>query len=412
MFSMEAGQYHPVTHNQSDKASFTLYGLGARWAIDSGYGNTRQPGDRDQTVAHNAILVDGAGQALAGRGIGTSGQILAFADGKDFGYCLADATDAYRRNSRNQPGIDLRRALRHGIFFRPRKGVPAYAVVLDDIEKDDAPHRYTWLLHTAPENQVQLRQASAVVVPGVASGNAYVDTRADRRAKGKCGLQFSVQRGGLYTVWARVRSLGPQPHKADSFYVQMDDGPRLNWDIPAKPRWTWARVRDAAQPDADFFRLAAGSHALRFSTRETGAQMDQIALVPGQSEKRPVLDPQSVILKEAESCSVTSPVRVVRHATPSDSPRMVIQMGGIAEVDLREDVYDGHPVLKAVSVARNPRFAAVLLPLPSGVSEPRVTVRSTSSPPGMTITLHWSKEAVDQIRWPFAEGARPVVERR
>ncbi|MGE5532125.1 MAG: hypothetical protein ACM3VW_08430, partial [Bacteroidota bacterium] len=36
MFSIEAGPYYPVTHNQADEGHFTLYGLGQRWAIDSG----------------------------------------------------------------------------------------------------------------------------------------------------------------------------------------------------------------------------------------------------------------------------------------------------------------------------------------------------------------------------------------
>ena len=57
MFSIEAGPYYDVIHNQADKGRFTFYGLGGRWAIDSGYGNMgpSAPTGRDQTIAHNSM---------------------------------------------------------------------------------------------------------------------------------------------------------------------------------------------------------------------------------------------------------------------------------------------------------------------------------------------------------------------
>lgn len=168
LFSVEAGPFKPVTHNQADKGSFTLYGLGQRWAIDSGYGNNREPEGRDQTVAHNCILVDGQGQALSGAGAGTNGRILAYHDSPDYGYCLADATEAYNRNNHKQPGAVVRHAHRHALFLRPRQGAPPYAIVLDDIEKDDQERAYTWLLHTAPNTDIELSESAALLRPAPA----------------------------------------------------------------------------------------------------------------------------------------------------------------------------------------------------------------------------------------------------
>ena len=74
MFSIEAGPYFPVTHNQADKGHFTLYGLGWRWAVDCGYANEHEREGRGQTLGHNCVLVDGQGQALSGAGWGTNGQ--------------------------------------------------------------------------------------------------------------------------------------------------------------------------------------------------------------------------------------------------------------------------------------------------------------------------------------------------
>jgi len=165
MFSTEAGPFYPVTHNQADKGHFTLYGLGHRWAIDSGYGNNRKPGGRDQTVAHNCVLIDDKGQALSGAGAGTNGRIVRYDDNQDYGYALCDATEAYNTNSKGQPGATVRHALRHCLFMRPYVDVPAYAVVLDDIEKDGATHEFTWLLHTDEHNTVELGEAKVTIVP-------------------------------------------------------------------------------------------------------------------------------------------------------------------------------------------------------------------------------------------------------
>ena len=142
MLSTEAGPYHPTTHNQADKGHFTLYGLGYRWATDPGYANEHEKEGRGQAQAHSCVLIDGAGQALSGAGYGTNGEILAFRGGPVSGYALVDAKEAYTENNRKIAGSGARRALRHTLFVYPHGGAPAYAVVLDDIEKDDAKHEF------------------------------------------------------------------------------------------------------------------------------------------------------------------------------------------------------------------------------------------------------------------------------
>ena len=157
MFSLESGRFYDVTHNQADKGHFTFYGLGYRWAIDSGYGNTQEPEGRAQTVAHNCILIDGKGQALSGAGIGTNGEILAYESHDRYGYVLADASEAYNHNSRGASGVGVAFARRHALFIRPTDAAPAYVVILDEIRKDEETHEYTWLLHTDAGMTVDLK---------------------------------------------------------------------------------------------------------------------------------------------------------------------------------------------------------------------------------------------------------------
>lgn len=165
MFSIEAGPYYPVTHNQADKGHFTLYGLGYRWATDCGYANEHEPEGRGQTLGHSCVLIDGRGQALSGAGLGTNGAITRYVNSDRYGYALADCTEAYNRNSANKPGAVVEYARRHAFFVYPRQGVPAYAVVMDDMRKDDKPHEFDWQMMFADGMKATLAGDRAVFEP-------------------------------------------------------------------------------------------------------------------------------------------------------------------------------------------------------------------------------------------------------
>jgi hypothetical protein len=158
MFSIEAGPFHPVTHNQADKGHFNLYGLGYRWAADTGYGNNQEPNGRCETVAHSCVLIDGKGQALSGAGLGTDGKVLQYENTSRAGYALLDCKSAYNTNSKGKVGVPLTKALRHVFFIRPSKtepAIPAYAVVLDDIEWDGKPHQFGWQMITWQDMHIE-----------------------------------------------------------------------------------------------------------------------------------------------------------------------------------------------------------------------------------------------------------------
>jgi hypothetical protein len=172
MFSIEAGPFYPITHNQADKGHFTLYGLGQRWATDCGYANEHEREGRGQTLGHSCVLVDGQGQALSGAGLGTNGTIARYANNDRYGYALADCTEAYNRNSRGTPGAVVHHARRHVFFLYPHQGVPAYAVVMDDLRKDDRPHEFAWQMMFADSLAATLSEGRAVFEPRQASGKA------------------------------------------------------------------------------------------------------------------------------------------------------------------------------------------------------------------------------------------------
>ena len=105
----------------------------------------------------------------AGGSIGTDGNISEFLLSDFADYLLGDAIEAYNTycefNRAGYPfpdddwswgydgGNPVEHALRR-ILVVHGDTLPPYFLVLDDIEKDGLPHRYSWRLHTSVENTI------------------------------------------------------------------------------------------------------------------------------------------------------------------------------------------------------------------------------------------------------------------
>ncbi|MBT5607883.1 MAG: hypothetical protein HN742_13050 [Lentisphaerae bacterium] len=416
MFSVEAGPYYPITHNQADKGHFNLYGLGNRWAVDTGYSNERSPNGRGQAAAHSCVLIEGKGQAISGAGLGTDGEVLAYTNSDRCGYALFDCTKAYRKNNRDMPGVAVEFARRHTFFVYPRGQAPAYAVALDDIRKDDKAHAFTWQMMISGDMEAIIGEGEALLAPADASANAYVDTpwtsSDDAVASvvpgapvpGELHFELSVENAGTYTVWARVRTLAEERAKADSFFVRMDDGRQVDWHMPTTGKWRWAKVAVGVKRDPVTYELTAGTHRLVFRRREPAAQIDCL-LVTTETKTPPTLEGvrDAPLFREAESGTLAAPMRVVQ-TTPRPT-RLLIRLDAVAPVSLRTDTcktmdYHGpgaYPLLRADTSAINPRFAAVLVPLPAECPTPAIAFARTQDT--RTITVTWPDHE-DVITWP------------
>jgi len=196
--------------------------------------------------------------------------------------------------------------------------------------------------------------------------------------------------------------------KSDSFFVRMDDGPAIAWHMPGRRDWVWGRVSDGVAHEPVAFDLAAGRHVLRFETREPGAQLDQVIITPDAGPAAALgAHPQARTL-EAEDGQVAAPMRVVK-VTPEQRPsflRVGIHAAGPVSLDI--DKYDGHPRLVAKVRAVNPRFVAVLMPLPYGHPGPEVAV--TQQQGTTRIQIHRSGRT-DVVMWPADADARPTLTR-
>lgn len=156
MIAFKSSPYGSFNHSHADQNHFVLYAYGEPLLIDSGYYDYYgSPHDRNwtrQTKAHNAVLVNGEGQAIFD--LDAKGRITDHLTTSAFDYVCGDATPAYKGA--------LLRAKRHVFYLRPD-----VFLVCDDLEAPAAAE-YTWCLHAEREMELRLDRRQIVVARGEA----------------------------------------------------------------------------------------------------------------------------------------------------------------------------------------------------------------------------------------------------
>jgi len=138
-----------------------------------------------------------------------------------------------------------------------------------------------------------------------ASNGQYVHTPDQAGyGQGETHLTVELPQAGVYTVWGRAWGLDAE---ADSFWVSVDGGTEVLWDIP-RGGWAWDRVSNRGGDDPVQFDLSAGLHTFVFRTRDDGSRLDVIEITN---------DPNYV---PAPIASPTSTPMVTSTPTPMASP--------------------------------------------------------------------------------------------
>lgn len=156
------------SHSFQSENAFDAFAYGS--VIATG-GGRKTNGDRHaaHTMSHNAVLIDGLGQAFNQLDPDTeaAGRIIAWRAEPGLVYWCGEATEAYRPNV---PRVE--RALRHVLFVDDRA-----FVIFDDLAlADDAePARFSWLYHIHQDVPVEIDERAAAFSYTV--GDAKVSVR-------------------------------------------------------------------------------------------------------------------------------------------------------------------------------------------------------------------------------------------
>lgn len=169
-------------HQQMDRLNFTVYALGERFAIDSGYGLERIPGATEVRrlgklpESHNQVLVDGKGQIQTVAA--NAGRIICAGSRGAWAWAVGDAVGAYE-------GL---LCARRGILARRAAAAPVIVIVDRLAPVKAGAHRCDWLLHTAPDNRLILERGGAFTIEA-------------RRATLRCCQLSNGRRADTQDVW-------------------------------------------------------------------------------------------------------------------------------------------------------------------------------------------------------------------
>lgn len=190
-------------HDHFDKLSFVWYAFGRERGVDPGRARSqayRLPIHRGwyrATIAHNAVVVDGASQAENG------GELLTFVDGDGFTAVAARTTAAY-------PGVEHARCLCM---------TDGYVLVLDRLT-GEGEHTYDWLYHDRGPGVRCAAATSAVDGELGLRGEEYVVWTAQGATDGDLRVDFG---GGDVATTLWVAGAGPTSVRLGTGPVQSVD---------------------------------------------------------------------------------------------------------------------------------------------------------------------------------------------
>jgi len=214
MVMFKSSPYGSVSHSHADQNCFVIMKGGKALAIPAGrrypiHGSPFHVKYTQQTLAHNAILVNGEGQV--NRNGNANGRLVSFKTGKHFGYVCGDAARAY--------GGLLKKFRRHVLLLRP-----FLVVVVDDLEAKE-PSKFQWLLHA--KEKFSLDEGRQVIL--------------SRRG----GAEMTVQlftRGGFAFSQTNEWTVSPR----EGFPKTREKLPEKQWHFTAETRGKSTRRRIAA----------------------------------------------------------------------------------------------------------------------------------------------------------------------
>ncbi len=152
MVMFRSSPFGSVSHSHADQNSFAIMKGGRALAIPGGerfpqHGSPFHEKYTQQTVAHNALLIDGRGQR--NRDDTAGGELVAFRSLPHLAYVAGDAKQCYPE--------PLKKNLRHVVLVRP-----SLVIMVDEVEAE-RPVEVAWLLHTKEESALEPQSQSFTV---------------------------------------------------------------------------------------------------------------------------------------------------------------------------------------------------------------------------------------------------------
>lgn len=423
--AVEAGP-HASGHDQSDKGTFTFRAYGQDFVIDSGYGNDGEKMKSGSSFAHNIVLIDGEGQPMTWHNY-SHGKITGYTHHEDYDWIRTDAREAWNvtfsRLKNVSTGKNVAKADRHYVFMRNvGDGIPPYLVTFDDFQMADGEqHDFTWQLHTSADFDFDTTQKPWVIRQKQNDFQVLTSAKEERpgAAHGRAFFTLTAPKDGKFALVGVTRCGGEIRDKSDSFFVKVNDGPTLTWDLIPSGAFAFCRVSDRVTGDVILDLKAGETVRVTLWAREPEAEIAFLGLrVPEDKNmefkgllpiSEAILDEKMPFLrKKSESPKIEAEMAIFPVSKSAESVRNAESV----DVSMFETTNIGiHPRLTWTVNAVEPQFIAVLVPRPDKRMD-LPTVGRVKDKDGFGVSVLWSSGKKDTIRLkPGKNGLEPEVSR-
>ena len=108
-----------------------------------------------------------------------------------------------------------------------------------------------------------------------ASGKKLI--KAVSKKSGAAEYVIIADADGTYELWGMVAGKGGT---ADSFFIVVNNGPKLIWDIKTQKDgvWAWRKLRGRKENKKGQFQLKKGKNTLKLLRREPNAEIDKLKI--------------------------------------------------------------------------------------------------------------------------------------
>jgi hypothetical protein len=205
-------------------------------------------------------------------------------------------------------------------------------------------------------------------------------------ATGQASAEFSfkLEQGGRFLLAGLVRAAGIFTAKSDSFFVRVDDGERILWDLGGSPSFVWFPVQGRGETAPRVFQLGPGKHRILLEKREPDAELARLALVP-ETTPLPLAPDEPVTgavrtFDTGDAVMKTSPFLLKPASEANRFPEVTTRLfpvhptGGRVTTAWFETSREGaHPRLQYTVTDTDPRFLVVMIPRRPGMPCPDVS---------------------------------------
>jgi hypothetical protein len=404
------------SHSHADRNSFTLASRGRQWVIDGG-------GWFPVDIGHNEVLIDGRGEGF----FPMVGNPVAFNDARWAAAFTGDAKAAYDWRT-DWPGAvggkpvsgftafpynPVQKAYRTAVLAR---GKHPYALITDDIRKDDLPHNYSFHMLTPFGNSVRSIGPGQVVLEPAYSGPLISHIGSNRceplkkpftASAGSYKLWLLMGRD-YWTPWNWWGQVSLDDRKPIKFLAREGDNAQVHWQLASD-------VVDGVKSVA----ISSGEHMLTLQCaapiRYAAAALIPDSASPDLTGSANSLPEGSIRIELSKAGSSSagafgwSQIDAQEHP-----PRLIIRVLHPNTATIRAAVFprrradtgqDFGPVLAidANVLAVEPAFQILLYPHRAGEIEPDIGVTNDS------VTVVWPDKVTD--KWIFGNGGSVIGER-